>query len=42
MDGLRNSGIETGGHSAYGQKEKQAFANALDRALSRALGSPGA
>ncbi len=42
MDGLRNSGIETGGHSAYGQKEKQAFANALDRALSRALRSRGA
>jgi uncharacterized protein YaiI (UPF0178 family) len=39
MDGLRSSGIETGGHSAYGQKEKQAFANALDRALSRALRS---
>jgi uncharacterized protein len=37
MDGLRSSGVETGGHSAYGQKEKQAFANALDRALSRAL-----
>ena len=42
MDGLRNSGIETGGHSAYGQKEKQAFANALDRALSRAVRSRGA
>ena len=42
MDGLRNSGIETGGHGAYGQKEKQAFANALDRALSRALRSRGA
>ena len=37
MDGLRSSGVETGGHSAYGQKEKQAFANALDRALTRAL-----
>ena len=37
MDGLRSTGIETGGHSAYGQKEKQAFANALDRALSRVL-----
>ena len=37
MDGLRSTGVETGGHSAYGQKEKQAFANALDRALSRAL-----
>ncbi len=36
MDGLRNSGVETGGHSAYGQKEKQAFANVLDRALTRA------
>lgn len=37
MDGLRSSGVETGGHAAYGQREKQAFANALDRALSRAL-----
>src|SRR6476620_1426852 len=31
MDGLRSSGVETGGHAAYGAKEKQAFANALDR-----------
>ena len=37
MDGLRTTGVETGGHDAYGQKEKQAFANALDRALTRAL-----
>ena len=37
MDGLRGSGVETGGHAAYGAKEKQAFANALDRALTRAL-----
>ena len=36
MDGLRSSGVETGGHAAYGPREKQAFANALDRALSRA------
>ena len=36
MDGLRGAGIETGGHSAYGAREKQAFANALDRALTRA------
>lgn len=36
MDGLRSSGVETGGHGAYGQREKQAFANALDRALTRA------
>jgi len=36
MDGLRSTGVETGGHAVYGQKEKQAFANALDRALTRA------
>ncbi len=36
MDGLRSSGVETGGHAAYGPKEKQRFANALDRALTRA------
>lgn len=38
MDGLRGSGVETGGHAAYGPREKQAFANALDRALTRARG----
>jgi uncharacterized protein YaiI (UPF0178 family) len=37
MDGLRGSGVETGGHAAYGARDKQAFANALDRALTRAL-----
>jgi uncharacterized protein YaiI (UPF0178 family) len=37
MDGLRTTGVETGGHTAYGPREKQAFANALDRALTRAL-----
>lgn len=37
MDGLRGSGVETGGHGTYGPREKQAFANALDRALTRAL-----
>jgi len=37
MDGLRMTGVETGGHSAYGSRDKQAFANALDRALTRAL-----
>jgi uncharacterized protein YaiI (UPF0178 family) len=36
MEGLRNSGVETGGHATYGAKDKQAFANALDRALTRA------
>ncbi|MEP6905555.1 MAG: YaiI/YqxD family protein [Gemmatimonadales bacterium] len=37
MEGLRSSGVETGGHAAYGPREKQAFANALDRVLTRAL-----
>ncbi len=41
MDGLRSSGVETGGHAAYGAREKQAFANALDRALTRAIRSGG-
>ena len=36
MEDLRGSGVETGGHAAYGAREKQAFANALDRALTRA------
>jgi uncharacterized protein YaiI (UPF0178 family) len=36
MDGLRGAGVDTGGHAAYGAREKQAFANALDRALTRA------
>lgn len=41
MDGLRVSGVETGGHAAYGARDKQAFANALDRVLTRALrGTP--
>ena len=37
MDGLRSTGVETGGPSAYGQKDKQAFAATLDRTLTRAL-----
>src|SRR5688500_10856890 len=37
MDGLRGSGVDTGGHAAYGQREKQALPNALDRALTRAM-----
>jgi uncharacterized protein YaiI (UPF0178 family) len=37
MDGLRTTGVDTGGHGVYGAREKQAFANALDRALTRAL-----
>ncbi len=33
MDDLRSNGIETGGPSAYGAKDKQIFANKLDRFL---------
>ena len=33
MDGLRGSGVETGGPSSFGQKEKMKFANELDRFL---------
>jgi len=40
MDGLRGAGVDTGGHGVYGQREKQAFANALDRALTRARRRP--
>lgn len=40
MDALRGSGVDTGGSAAYGAKDKQAFANALDRALTRALRPP--
>lgn len=36
MDGLRGAGVDTGGSGSYGAREKQAFANALDRALTRA------
>ena len=37
MDGLRGSGVETGGARPYGPKDKQAFANSLDRVVTRAL-----
>jgi uncharacterized protein YaiI (UPF0178 family) len=36
MEGLRGAGVETGGHAAYGPREKQAFANSLDRVLTQA------
>lgn len=36
MDGLRSSGVETGGNAPFSAKDKQSFANALDRALTRA------
>jgi uncharacterized protein len=37
MEGLRSDGVNTGGHGAYGARERQAFANALDRAVTRAM-----
>lgn len=36
MEGLRSTGVETGGHASYSAKDKQRFSNALDRALTRA------
>lgn len=36
MDTLRGSGVETGGARPYGQREKQAFAAAMDRVLTAA------
>ena len=31
MDGLRGSGVETGGPDGFGQRERQKFANELER-----------
>jgi uncharacterized protein len=36
MESLRGSGVDTGGAKPYGQREKQAFAAALDRVLAAA------
>lgn len=36
MDSLRTSGVDTGGPKAYGSREKQAFASAFDRTLTKA------
>jgi len=42
MDGLRGAGVETGGARPYSPKDRQRFAAALDRALTRAQRSqPG-
>ncbi|HEY5673851.1 MAG TPA: YaiI/YqxD family protein [Malonomonas sp.] len=35
MDELRSSGVETGGPASFSAKDKQAFANQLDRFLAR-------
>lgn len=35
MESLRSTGVETGGPKPYGDREKRAFADALDRTLTR-------
>lgn len=40
MDDLRSSGIDTGGPSVLNQKDRQAFANSLDRFLTQWLNKP--
>jgi len=35
MDELRGSGVDTGGPAALGPRDRQAFANQLDRLLAR-------
>ena len=35
MDSMRASGVQTGGPSTFGQSERNAFANQLDRFLTR-------
>jgi uncharacterized protein len=39
MQGLRDTGVETGGPSAFGARDKRAFAATLDRILTRRLRS---
>lgn len=40
MDGMRGAGVITGGPRPYGQRDRQTFASALDRVLTRAMRSP--
>ena len=35
MDTLRGAGVQTGGPEAFGQRDRQAFANQLDRLLAK-------
>lgn len=35
MDGLRSSGVETGGPAAFSNADRQAFANRIDRLLAK-------
>jgi len=37
LDTMRASGLETGGPAAYGQRDRQAFANRLDQLLTKYL-----
>jgi uncharacterized protein len=37
MDSLRGANVDTGGSRPYGEREKKAFAGALDRVLTAAL-----
>jgi len=39
MDQVRMTGVDTGGPRAYGPKDKQSFANSLDRILTRLMRS---
>ncbi|QSR35489.1 hypothetical protein CFI10_10850 [Marinobacterium iners] len=41
METLRASGVQSGGPAAMGQSDRQAFANQLDRLISKALRSKG-
>jgi uncharacterized protein len=41
MDGMRGAGVETGGSAPYGPRDRQRFAGALDRVLTRALRARG-
>lgn len=40
MDALRSTGVDTGGPGAFGNRDKQAFAAAFDRLLTR-MARPG-
>lgn len=41
MDELRGAGVDTGGHTAFHARDKQAFANQLDRWLAQRRQSTG-
>ena len=41
MDSLRSSGVDTGGAAPFSQADRQAFANQLDRLLTRHHRNPG-